>query len=161
MMLALSITSLILFATANLFPLVYIEALGQEHAMSVLSAVSLLIDREFYLVAFSVVLLVLVIPLSVAVVYLMATLLLRMRKRKRLVRHLLIMLRHLTLWSMADIYVVSVLIALVKLSEDVAFRLGVSFWAWILYVLIDTYLTKNKQLTFLWEQWEQIDESEK
>lgn len=146
-----SLTGLILFVTANLFPLVRIDFLGKEYYTNAPDAVWLLIQNGYYLVSIAIFLMVIAVPLLVMIDYLVVAVLMRKRMRPLAVRRLLIVLSHLKHWSMADIFLVSILVALIKLSDDVAFRFGVSFWAMVLYVGIDLYLVKYKRTGALWE----------
>jgi paraquat-inducible protein A len=150
-LLAWSLTGLILFVMANLFPLVRIDFLGKEYAVNALSAVYQLVEHGYYLVAVGIFLLVVAVPALMLVDYVVVTLLLRYGMHAKIVRRLLILLTHMRHWSMVDIFLVSILVALIKLSDDVLFHFGVSFWAMVLYVGIDLYLIRRRQTGALWE----------
>ncbi len=149
--LALSMTGLMLFLVANLFPLVKIDLLGHQQYVSIFEAIYQLYSSGFYVVALAVAFMVLIIPVLVLIDYVVVGFLMRQRRSPGLVRDLLVMLAHLFPWSMVDIFAVSILVALVKLRGEVSIHFGVSFWALIAYVAIDLYLTKAKRLGHLWE----------
>ena len=152
--LALALSGIIFFALANFFPLIRVSLWGKEHTLTLFSAVSTLEGAGFYIVAIGVTLLVLVIPLLVIVDYVAVILLLKQGKHPQTARHLLVSLSHLIPWSMVDIFSVSVLIALVKLSNKVTIHFGVAFWALVIYAGIDLYLTRARRIGTLWEIYE-------
>jgi len=63
---------------------------------------------------------------------------------------------------MSDIFLISVLVAIVKLFALVQIHIGISFWALIVFVFIDTYITRNIHLGELWRVREELySDSEK
>ncbi len=60
------------------------------------------------------------------------------------------MLSHITPWSMTDIFLISILVALVKLIGYAQIHMGIAFWALMVFVLIDLYIVKSIQLSELW-----------
>lgn len=153
---ALAVTGMILFLVANLFPLVQIDLIGHQQYVSILEAIHQLYASGFYVVAVGVAFMVLIIPAMVMINYFVAIMLMRRRKGQRVVHDLLVRLAHLLPWSMVDIFTVSILVALVKLRGEVSIHMGLSFWALLLYVGIDLYLTKAKRLGYLWELYGRI-----
>ena len=149
--LSLAITGLILFVVANLFPLIRIDLLGNEQHMNILESIDQLLKNGYYIVAIGVMFLVLIIPAMVMADYITVIVLMRLGKGEALTRDLLVLLSHLMPWSMVDIFAVSILVALVKLTGEVQIHFGVSFWALLLYVGIDLYLTKARRIGTLWE----------
>ncbi len=148
--LALSITGGILFIVANAFPLIRINLLGVEKTMNVIEVISQLISSGYYVVAISVLFLVLIIPAMMIVLYIVLLLMMHRRQSEELTRDLLVLLSRLIPWNMADIFLVSILVALVKLVGHVQIHFGISFWALLLYVGIDIYLTKARRIGYLW-----------
>jgi len=159
--LMLAVTGIILFIMANSFPLVRIDFLGKEQYVNTLAAVYQLVQSGYYLVALGVLFMVVVIPALVLLDFILLLTLMQKKRGEKIVKRLLILLAHLLPWSMADIFLISVLVALVKLSDDVGIWFGVSFWAMILYVGIDLYLTKVRRQGDLWEQYMRIYHAQK
>jgi len=154
--LAWALTGVILFVTANLFPLVRIDFLGKEQYVTTLVAIRQLVQSGYDLVGMGVLFLTVVIPALVLADFTGLLLLMYLRRGKTYVRRLLILLAYLLPWSMADIFLISILVALVKLSDDVDIWFGVSFWAMILYVGVDLYLTKIRRQGDLWEHYRKV-----
>ena len=76
--------------------------------------------------------------------------LLKLERGAKTTKELLILLAHITPWSMADIFFISILVALVKLIAFGQIHIGIAFWALMAFVLIDVYITKRIRLSELW-----------
>jgi len=149
--LALGITGLILFAVANFFPLVRVDILGHEQHVTIISMVKSLFENGFYVVGIVVAFMVFIFPLMILLIYVLLSWLMRQKKGEQLTKELLILLSHLLPWSMIEIYLVSILVALVKLIGYMQIHFGLSFWALALFVFLDIYLTKSVHIGELWE----------
>ncbi len=154
--LALSISGLIFFALANLFPLIKVQLVSEEQSISVLSMLFGLIDGGYYIVGFFVGFLVFVFPLMVFMIYFVLFLALRLRKGRELSRDLLILLAFVLPWNMSDIFLISILVALVKLFGMLEVQMGVSFWNFIAFVALDLYMTRNIHIGELWELRDEV-----
>ncbi len=154
--LALSLTGIILFFVANLFPLVKIDLLGHQQYVSIAEAIYQLYLSGFYVVAIAVAFMVLIIPALAMINYTVMMFLMRQRRGRKVVRDLLVLLARLLPWSMVDIFLVSILVSLVKLRGEVTIYFGLSFWALLMYIGIDLYLIKARRLGHLWDMYHQI-----
>ena len=148
--LALSLTGLIFFALANLFPLVKINILGTEQYITIVSMIYSLADNGYYLVALFVLYTIFVFPLMIFLLYALIFSLMKVKKGEILTARLLVLLAQIQPWHMSDIFLISILVALVKLFGLAQIHLGISFWTLIMFVLIDTYITRNIHLGELW-----------
>ena len=148
--LALGITALIFFALANFFPIVKIELLGHEQFITIPKTFLSLFEQGFYIVGMLVAFLIFFFPLMVFTLYAVIFLLLKFRRGKQLTKELLVLLSHALKWNMSDIFLISILVALVKLIGYAQIRMGVAFWALLVYVAIDIYLTKQIRLSEIW-----------
>ncbi len=148
--LALSITALIFFAIANFFPLVKIELLGSEQFITIPKTITGLFDNGFYIVGMICAFLIFIFPLLIFGIYALLFALLKLRMGKDLSKELLVLLSHLKPWSMSDIFLVSILVALVKLIGYAQIHMGIAFWALIVFVLLDIYLTRTLHISEIW-----------
>jgi len=148
--LALSITGFIFFVLANLFPLIQIDILGSEQFITIPKTIFSLFENGFYIVGFICVFLIFIFPLMIFLINILLFTLLKMERGKKLTKELLILLSHITPWSMADIFFISLLVALVKLIAFGQIHIGISFWALMIFVLIDIYITKSLHLSDIW-----------
>jgi len=148
--LALSITGLIFFVLANVFPLVKIEILGHEQFITIPKTFVALFDNGFYLVGLMCAFLIFIFPLMIFTVNILLFLLLKFQIGKTLSKELLVLLSHMKPWSMSDIFLISILVALVKLIGYAQIDMGIAFWALIVFVLIDLYITKMIHVSEIW-----------
>ncbi len=148
--LALSITGLIFFALANIFPLVQIEILGLEQFITIPKTIFSLFDSGFYIVGIICAFLILIFPLMIFMINLVLFTLLRLGRGEQLSKELLILLARITPWSMVDIFLISIMVALVKLIGYAQIHMGIAFWSLIVFVMIDLYIVKRVRLSELW-----------
>ena len=148
--LALSITGLIFFILANVFPLVQMDILGNEQFITIPKTIISLLDSGFYIVGFLCAFLVFIFPLMIFLINILLFTLLKLKRGEKLTKELLILLSHVTPWSMADIFFISILVAIVKLVAFGQLHIGIAFWALMAFVVIDVYITKSIKLSEIW-----------
>ena len=148
--LALSITGLIFFAMANFFPLVQIEILGHEQFITIPKTIFTLIDSGFYIVGLLCMFLIFIFPLMIFTINMILFALLKLKRGEQWSKDLLILLAHITPWSMTDIFLISILVALVKLIGYAQIHMGIAFYSLIVFVLIDLYIVKRVHLSEIW-----------
>jgi len=148
--LALSITGLFFFTLANVFPLVQIEILGLEQFITIPKTIFSLFDSGFYIVGIICAFLIFIFPLMIFLINLVLFTLFKLKRGKKLSKELLILLAHITPWSMTDIFLVSIMVALVKLIGYAQIHMGIAFWSLIVFVMIDIYIVKRVHISELW-----------
>lgn len=148
--LALSITGFVFFVLANTFPLVQIEILGLEQFITIPKTFMTLFESGFYIVGVICALLIFVFPFMIFSVNILLFTLFKMQKGEKISKELLVLLSHIKPWSMGDIFLISILVALVKLIGYAQIHMGISFWALILFVLLDLYITKRIHISEMW-----------
>jgi paraquat-inducible protein A len=148
--LAWSITALIFFVVANSFPLVKIEILGHAQFITIPKTFLSFFENGFYIVGMMVAFLIFVLPLLVMLSYLLLFLLLKFKKGEALTKSLLVLLAKILPWSMSDIFLVSIFVALVKLIGYAQIHMGTAFWALCTFVLIDLYISNKIHLAEIW-----------
>ena len=148
--LAMSITGLIFFIMANAFPLVRMDILGNEQFITMPKTIISLFENNFYLVGFLCLFLIFLFPLMIFISNILLYTLFKLQRGEKTIQELLILLSHIIPWSMADIFFISILVALVKLVAFGQVHIGIAFWALMVFVLIDIYITKRIRLSELW-----------
>ena len=148
--LALSITGVIFFILANVFPLVQIEILGHGQFITIPKTIFSMFQSEFYVVGLICTFLIFIFPFMIFTINLLFYTLLKLKRCDKLSKELLILLSHITPWSMTDIFLISILVALVKLIGYAQIHMGIAFWALMIFVLIDLYIVKRIHLSELW-----------
>ena len=148
--LALSISGLIFFILANFFPIVKIEILGHNQFITISKTIFTLMDSGFYIVGTLCMFLIFIFPLMILIIDIILFTLLKLRRSKKFTKTLLVLLAHILPWSMPDIFLISILVALVKLIGYVQIDMGMAFYALIIFVLIDIYIVKKVKISELW-----------
>ena len=148
--LALSMTGFVFFVLANVFPLVQIQILGHEQFITIPKTIFSLFDSGFYIVGIICAFLIFIFPLMIFMINMLLFILLKRERGAKWTKELLILLSHITPWSMTDIFLISILVALVKLIGYAQIHMGIAFWALMIFVLIDLYIVKSLQLSELW-----------
>jgi len=148
--LALSLTALIFFFMANLFPLVKIEILGHTQYITLSKTFLSLFQSGFYIVGMLCLFLIFLFPLIIMLLYLIIFAILKFNGSPRLLKELLILLSHLKPWNMSEIFLVSIFVALVKLIGYAQIHMGISFWALAAFVLLDIYLNQSVHISEIW-----------
>jgi len=148
--LALSLTALVFFILANSFPLVKIEILGNEQFLTLPKTFMAFFENGFYIVGMLVAFLIFIFPLMVTLIYLVLFTLLKFRLAPDLVKSLLVLLAKVLPWSMTEIFLVSIFVALVKLIGYAQIHMGMAFWTLTLFVLIDLYIGQKIHLGEIW-----------
>lgn len=148
--LALSLCGLLVFFIANTFPLISIEILGNNQKMTLLSVIYSLFSHDFYLVGAITALLIYIVPLLLMLVLFAIFVLFRFAKAKAVRKWLLIVFAKILPWDMSEIFLVSMLVALVKLLSYAQIEIGISFVALAVFVTIHLYFKKTIHLDKLW-----------
>ena len=69
-------------------------------------------------------------------------------------------LSYLTPWAMADVFIVGVLVALIKVIELASILFGTSFWAYMVFAVIFVMTTQIANSYQLWVWVEEINGNE-
>ncbi len=154
--LALALATLITFIMASSFPIVRIEMSGIWHDLTLPFVFVTLFEEEFFVVGLIVSFLIFFVPLLYVVIYLFVMLLFRLRRGYETTRKLLITLAMLKPWNMIEIFLISILVALVKLIGYAQIVFGTSFFALVAFILLDIYLTRRIQLADLWDLRDEV-----
>ena len=146
--LAFSVTALLFLALASAFPFLEFSASGQEKTITLLQSVAVLITREFPDLAFVVFLLIVAIPavLLLGITYVATAI--TLGKRLPFMRRVLRWVLHLLPWSMADIYLVGILVSFVKIVSLADVALGLSFWSYAMFticiIVVSMYIDRRE-----------------
>ena len=154
--LALGLSALIFFILANAFPIVNIELRGVHQDISLPSVLLSLFENGFFLVGLFCSFVIFIFPFSVLVLFIWIMWLLRVRRGEALAEKLLVILAKILPWNMAEIFLISVFVALVKLIGYAQIHFGLSLWALVIFVLFDLYLSKSISIDELWRAKKRI-----
>lgn len=149
---AFASAALIMLILANSFPFLSFEAQGQTSTITIVEASYQLFFEGFYLLAMLVYAFVLLLPF----IYLacLLTLLLPIKLRRSPIKPIFLgrLMSYFLPWVMAEVFIVGVLVALIKVIELADIILGFSFWAYIAFVICFTFAANIANRHQLW-QW--------
>jgi paraquat-inducible protein A len=155
---AYSLTALILFVVANLYPIIDVIIASESRELTIVGMIYTLFNEGFIVVG-AIILVVLVLsPLFVMLSYILIGFLSISKRGKNIVKLLMIFLTRARDWAMIDIFLVSVLVALVKLVHYATIKFDVAFVALILFIIIDTLTLKSIKPVELWQYYKRVYE---
>ncbi len=149
-LLAFSTAGLVFLLFANLFPFMGFKASGQERVISLLQSVTTLADEGSTLLAIVVLVSIITIPALVLIgaAYISASLL--RPKPLPASKPVLRWLIHFLPWSMAEIFLVGILISYIKIAALADVTFGLSFFSYILFNLFLIITVVNIDKRQLW-----------
>jgi paraquat-inducible protein A len=157
--LALSLSSLILFAAAHLLPFISIDIEGNATTIFLVSTIETLTEIDSQLLALAGIFLLLIAPLIVLLVD--VALLYRLRfgrpGQSAVSRQLLLVAGHMTPWNMLEIFLLGVLVSIVKLASMAEITLHEGFWAFVGLVVINLTIAARIHPETLWQALERLE----
>lgn len=154
--LALLITACLLYIPANLYPIMYTDQLGSTEASTILGGVILLIDLGSVPVAAVIFIFSVMVPSGKFMVmfYLVWTVerhsSLNPRQRSVLYR----VTEFIGKWSMVDVFVVSILVALVHLGGLLVIRPGIAALSFAGVVIVTMLAAESFDSRLIWDNME-------
>ncbi|SIT81034.1 paraquat-inducible protein A [Yoonia rosea] len=155
--LSLALTAFVMMIAAISFPFLTLDAGGLQNATSVLDAVMAFKDGYAFPLAVAVAFFIIVIPLIrlSALIYALGPLV-REAKPRQGARKAFALAEKLRPWSMAEIFIVGVTVALIKVAGLAAVTIGPAFWAFAGVVVITVL---KDQLICRYSIWETLDKA--
>ncbi len=147
--LALSCSAIIILLMANSFPFLSFSAQGQSQTMSLFQASAELFQQGFYLLSILVFCFIIFLPFVYLILLVLLLLPMKWGKKRVSSVHLGKLISGLLPWVMAEVFMVGVLVALIKIVAIASVVLGISFWAYIIFTLLFVYIASvvdNKRL---------------
>ncbi len=134
-MLAFSFTALIFLGLSLCFNFLGFSANGQEQNINILEGIQVLVDQDYLFLALIQLLAIVVLPgvMLVGIIYVLLPL--QFGLRPYYGRRVLSIVYALMPWSMAEIFLVGVLVSLIKISSLADISIGPSFYAYIGFTL--------------------------
>ena len=135
----LSFTSFILMLAAVMFPFLELTAAGLTQRSSIIDVILVFAGGPFLLLALAVAALIVVLPLArfAALIYVLGPMAFGWHPRRYAVP-VFRLADAMRPWAMAEIFIVGVAVALVKVAGLATISLGPAFWAFVILVIITT-----------------------
>ena len=152
--LALSITGFILVIIANVFPMFTITLLGVEESATLIQGAWVLLEKKFYFVGLLVIFCSFIAPfLFLSCLVQVCLLLLTKRNTPQLIL-LLKLVKFFTEWSMLEVYLVSFLIAVFKLSDIADIKLQLGLLSFVSLMFVSSLIMYGLNLELFWQKME-------
>jgi paraquat-inducible protein A len=156
-LLPLVIASLIFFAISNAFPIIKIDLQGNLADTTLLGAVNAMFQTGRSPVGVLVLLTAFLFPLLELLSLLYVCFPLAVFGTRPLgMTYALRLIRELRVWGMTEVFLISVLVALVKLAASVVVIPGIALWSFGALTILLVMVT-SVQVTDLWDEVERID----
>ncbi len=149
---ALALTALVLFILSNWLPFITLEVGAQAQTATILDGFWALLERKQWLLAGIVIATIFLFPLFEIIAFLYVLIPYSYNKRLPGQAIMLRMLVRAQAWSMLEIFMLSVLVASVKLADMAVLRMEAGAYAFFLLVavLIMAFLKLNRRQLWTW-----------
>ncbi len=156
----LAATAQILMVAAVFFPFLEINSQGFSSRSSIIDAILAFSDGLMLPLSFAVAGLIVVLPFLrfAAIVYTLAPMALGSRPW-RYAAHAFRMAEALKPWAMAEIFIVGVAVAIVKVAGLAHLSLGPAFWAFVALVLVTVLKDNVMSRVVIWKTLERRSKS--
>lgn len=153
---ALVLTGIILYIPANLFPIMTVISFGKGEPDTILSGVERLIGAGMWPIALLVFFASITVPVLklAGLSYLLISIRTRSRWRPRQRTMLYRVIEAVGRWSMIDIFMISILVALVKLGSIATIEPGIGATAFAAVVVITMFAAESFDPRLIWDAME-------
>jgi paraquat-inducible protein A len=153
--LAMTITALILMIVACSFSFISFSSSGQVRTINLLQTFTELYAQEYYFVAILVFAFIILLP----TLYLIAIMLIIFSSYRRVEALPTVwlgkMMSYILPWSMAEVFLIGVLVALIKMISMADIALESSFWSYVIFAPLFTHIVSVIDNHRLWRWIEQ------
>lgn len=152
MVFAFAVSGLVFLLLSTAFPFLGFSASGQERTVTLLQSIAILVTEGLPALAAIVFVSIVLIPAAflIGAVYVSSAL-----KTNRSLPGVVTVLRWMLMlmpWSMAEIFLIGILVAFVKIVTIADVSLGLSFWAYVLFTVCMTVVMLYPDKRQLWER---------
>lgn len=155
---ALLLTACILYIPANVLPIMYTELFGQETPNTIIGGVISLWESGSYPVALVILFASVVVP--VAKIVILAWLNFSVQREKTSSQKLRVRYYRVTeavgRWSMIDVFVVAVLVALIQMGSTLSIYPGQAALAFCAVVFVTMIAAMTFDSRLIWQPWKQL-----
>ena len=149
---SLSVTGVVLLVLANAFPFLGFAARGQEQTVTLIQSVAILITEDFPELAFVVFASIIAVPAVLLVGLIYVSMAIAMRRRLPWVRRVLRWTLEIVPWSMAEIFLIGILVSFIKIVSLADVALGLSFWSYALFTVCMVVVVIHIDKRELWRR---------
>ena len=152
--LALTLAGVILFSVANAFPLLSFKLKGQETQATLISGVLDLYNTGKWEIAMLVLMTTVVVPLIQLLILLYVFVPLKFNRIPWKMAAVFRVVQGLTPWSMMEVFLIGVIVAVVKLVGMATIVPGFALWSFALLIVTLAAAASNLDSQVVWERVE-------
>jgi paraquat-inducible protein A len=152
--LALALAAAVLFVAANSFPFLAFEMKGRVTQTTLVSGVIDLYDQGKQEIAVLVFITIVAAPLCQIALLLWVLVPLRWDRVPWQLPHAFRLLRHVQPWSMMEVFIIGILVAIVKLMGMATIVPGLALWSFVLLMLTLAGAVSSFEPEAVWERLE-------
>lgn len=152
--LALTLAGLVLFIVANSFPFLAFKLQGQETQTTLISGVIDLYNQGKWEIAILVLLTTIVVPLIQLLIQLYIFLPLKLNRIPWSMATVYRFAQHLQPWSMMEVFLIGILVAIVKLVGMAQIIPGLALWSFSLLIVTLAAAAANTDSQIVWDKVE-------
>jgi paraquat-inducible protein A len=159
---ALLIAAYILYIPANLFPILYTSSVFESQGNTIMSGVVLFWNSGSYFIAALIFIASIVVPLTklFALTLLLISVQRRSSKRPHQRTRLYRLVEFIGRWSMLDVYVVALSVALVQIEALASMRAGIGAAAFGAVVVLTMLASKTFDPRLIWDSVDNAEEND-
>jgi paraquat-inducible protein A len=150
--LALTVAGLLLFVVSNAFPFLAFEMQGQVTETTLGSGVARLYGQGWFLVASLVLFTTILAPALQLSLLFYVLVPLRLGRSPAGLVPAFRLVQHLRPWSMMEVFLIGILVALVKLAEMAEIVPGISLWSFAALILVVAGTTASLDPRVVWSR---------
>ncbi len=154
--LALLVTSILFYIPANVYPIMQTKVLGNEVQSSIISGVLLFLDEGAYFVAGVIFFASIVIPITkmIAIYWLCYNVMVKKSIKKKELTKLYALTEFIGKWSMIDVFVVAILVALIQVGNLMVITPGLAAVSFAIVVILTMFSAQCFDARLLWDKAE-------
>ena len=149
-----SFTALMLFAISMIYPVIEINLAGNKSLLNIPQTIFLLFEDGYILVSFFALMVLVIFPFIVMFLLFIFSIFIILKRNRYFTKEILKILEQINGWSMLDIFLISILVAMVKIFDYALIEFDVAFFSLIFFIAIELYLTRHIYIETLWDMWE-------
>jgi paraquat-inducible protein A len=154
--LALVVGAAVLFVVANTFPFLSFDMKGQETQTTLITGVTDLWQQDMPEVAGLVLLTIFLAPLLQTAILLYVLLPLYLNRVPWQMARAFRLLRRVEPWSMMEVFMIGILVAIVKLMDMAQIVPGLALWAFVMLFLLISGAVASLDPHAVWERAEEL-----
>lgn len=151
---SLLLTAALLYIPANIYPIMSTELLGDKTESTIIGGVILFIEHESYFIAAVIFIASIIVP--IAKMFALALLCYSASRADRIKQYELTNLYRITefigKWSMVDVFVVAILVALIQLGGVMSIEAGIAATAFAAVVILTMISAHQFDTRLLWDR---------